>query len=80
LDQKHLILQGVNVGTSVLTIFLAGRNVYDSIAVSVGNLIIPSTEVRILQHGTVKYSLPTESAGKWVSSDPEVAKINERTG
>lgn len=73
-------MSGLNAGTSVLTISLAGRNIYDTIAVSVGNLIIPSSEVRVLKQGTVKFSLPQESTNKWRSSEPQVASINEKTG
>ena len=79
-NQRKITLSGLNAGTSVLTISLAGRNVYDTIAVSVGNLIIPSSEVRVLKHGTVKFSLPQESSNKWKSSDPQIASINEKTG
>lgn len=79
-DQKHLILEGLKNGNSVLHIGLPDRNVYDSIVVSVGSQIVPSFEVRVLRHGKVKYSLPSGVVGKWHSSDPNVATINENTG
>lgn len=79
-NQRSIMLEGLKIGTSVLSVILGDRNVYDSIAVSVGSLIHPSYDVWILRHGTVKYSLPGSSAGKWQSSDPNVATINEKTG
>lgn len=79
-NQRKITLSGFNAGTSVLTISLAGRNVYDTIAVSVGNLIIPASEVRVLRQGTVKFSLPQGTSNKWKSSDPQIASINEKTG
>ena len=36
--------------------------------------------MRVLPYGTVRYSLPSNSAGKWQSSDPKVAKIDVNTG
>jgi hypothetical protein len=46
----------------------------------VGSQILPAAEVRVLQGGTVRYSLPNNSAGKWQSSDNSVAKIDSSTG
>jgi hypothetical protein len=79
-DQKWVILEGISVGASVLTVTLADRHVYDSISVSVGSQILPGAEVRVLQGGSVKYSLPNTSAGKWQSSDSSVAKIDPTSG
>ena len=36
--------------------------------------------MRVLRYGTVRYSLPSNSAGKWQSSEPKVAKIDTNTG
>jgi hypothetical protein len=79
-DQKHISLEGISIGASVLTVSLGDHYVYDSISVSVGSQILPAAEVRVLQGGTVRYSLPSNSAGKWQSSDSSVAKIDAATG
>lgn len=36
--------------------------------------------MRVLRYGTVRYSLPSNSAGRWQSSDSRVAKIDGNTG
>lgn len=69
-DQSKIKLEGVNIGSSILTVSLPGRNVFDSIAVSVGNLLLPSSSLNILRYGTVKYKLPSGSPQKWISSSP----------
>lgn len=75
-DQKKVILEGAKVGNSVISIGLSDRNVYDSIVVSVGSQILPSSDVRVLRMGKVKYSLPNGASGKWHSSDTTVALVN----
>jgi hypothetical protein len=64
-DQREVVLEGLAIGASVLTISIADRHVFDSISVSVGAQILPGAEVRVLRTGTVRYSLPSNSAGKW---------------
>lgn len=70
----------MSIGASVLTVSIGDHYVYDAISVSVGSQILPAAEVRVLQGGTVRYSLPNNSAGKWQSSDNSVAKIDSSTG
>jgi len=40
-DQKEVVLEGLTIGASVMTISIAERHVFDSISVSVGAQILP---------------------------------------
>jgi hypothetical protein len=56
-DGKYLHLLSRGEGICLLTVKVTGKNIQDAIAVSIGSQIKPSSSVRVLKNGIVKYSL-----------------------
>jgi hypothetical protein len=55
-EGDSLQIKSGNQGLCIVSVYLPGRNLIDSIVVSVGSAIMPGTHVQVLTHGTVQYS------------------------
>lgn len=58
---------------------MPGRNILDTLVVSIGSALIPGRFVRVLLGGTIHFSSAL-AKDKWVSSQPEIATVDAKTG
>ena len=74
-----MIVASKEQGICVLSVILPGRNLIDSIVVSIGSALSPGRYVKVLKGGSVQFTSVSVQE-KWVSSHPEVATIDEEKG
>lgn len=58
---------------------MPGRNILDNLVVSIGSALTPGRFVRVLLGGTIHFS-SSLAKDKWVSSQPEIARVDPSTG
>lgn len=74
-----VIIRSKEQGIGMLTISLPEYKLVDSLIVSVGSVISPGRQVKVLREGTVQFGSIYNNE-KWISSNPKIASIDSHTG
>lgn len=80
LPQDHIEVTALRDGDAFIILELVGTGVRDVLGIKVGNALKPSSPVNVLQGGTVQFVTKQVVTGKWVSSNPDVASVDKKTG
>lgn len=72
-------MKSYNKGVCIIYVKIPSRNIFDSIAVSVGSAISPGRGIKITKNGIIKFKASSIQA-EWSSGNNEIVGINANTG
>jgi len=78
-EGNSILLRSYKQGVCIIYVKIPSRNIFDSIAVSVGSAISPARSITITKNGIIKFKASSSQA-EWSSDNKDIVSINAHTG